>query len=268
MLIFCRDQSNHLNDHPRPEGVDIHHRYVWIMSVKGDGRVCLDTEIHHLIPGNSILIRPFQTHFYMDVRPRSICWVFVTFEHEPNIKLEKIHAQGAQQVSISIVPYVLDLLTSWSKSKDRGACPPLLSLIFEKSFLQASPKPIVKNKQEAADDHFVSKINQYGIENRHRPVAIPELAEILGMSSSSLRTRFQSLTGLTIGRHLRDLKLSYACELLYEEKLQISEIAERCGYDSPFVFSRAFRNHFHCTPSDYRTRSEQPLPIPSNPENS
>lgn len=252
VLVFPRRLSKHLSNRPSQVALDKHHRYVWIMSVRGEGSVSVDAGVHRLTPGKCVLIRPFQPHFYLDVTPQSICWLFITFEHEQNVKLDKINAHGANTLDPLTLGYVSDLLDAWNGKGEEAVWQVLFALILEKLAVQDSPTPAPSITETDINNLLVSKINKYGIENRHRQVAISELAKSLGMSPSYLRARFQTLTGRSLGKHLRDLKLNLACELLHDDKFHISEIAERCGYDSPFVFSRAFRNHFNATPTEFR----------------
>lgn len=252
VLVFSRRLSRYLNNRPSQVALDKHHRYVWIMSVRGEGSVSVDTGVHRLRPGTCVLIRPFQPHFYLDVTPQSISWLFITFEHEQNIKLDKINAHGSNTIDSLTLGYVSDLLDAWNGHGEEAVWQVLFALILEKLAFQDSPTPAPSITETDINNLLVSKINKYGIDNRHRRVSISELAKTLGMSPSYLRARFQSLTGRSIGKHLRDLKLNHACELLHDDKYHVSEIAERCGYDSPFVFSRAFRSHFNQTPTEFR----------------
>jgi transcriptional regulator GlxA family with amidase domain len=62
------------------------------------------------------------------------------------------------------------------------------------------------------------------------------------------------------------LKLQGARQLLTRTNLSVTEIAERCGFNSPFYFSRCFSKTFGVPPSALRTTPEQELPaLPDHP---
>jgi transcriptional regulator GlxA family with amidase domain len=59
---------------------------------------------------------------------------------------------------------------------------------------------------------------------------------------------------VSIGRHLRRLRLERACGLLRLGPQRVSEIAEQCGFSSIYSFSRAFRTTYGVSPLVYRHR--------------
>ena len=46
--------------------------------------------------------------------------------------------------------------------------------------------------------------------------------------------------------------MKMAVKLLADDSLSVNRIAERVGYNDTFTFSKAFKRHFGCAPSDYR----------------
>lgn len=50
----------------------------------------------------------------------------------------------------------------------------------------------------------------------------------------------------------KEYKLDYACRLIEDDELTISEISQKVGYSSPSKFSQAFKDYVGCTPSDYK----------------
>ena len=63
---------------------------------------------------------------------------------------------------------------------------------------------------------------------KKRPIAlsIRELAADLGMSTSNLRTRFRASCGVSLCRHMRELRLERARGLLRLTSVRIAEIAD------------------------------------------
>jgi AraC-like DNA-binding protein len=95
------------------------------------------------------------------------------------------------------------------------------------------------------------RINQIA-QRTGAPPSIKELARALGISSSHLRARFRASCGVSIGRHLRRLRLEQACGLLRLGPQRVSEIAEQCGFGSIYSFSRAFRLAYGISPLAFR----------------
>ncbi|MCD7060000.1 helix-turn-helix domain-containing protein [Pelagibacterium xiamenense] len=79
-----------------------------------------------------------------------------------------------------------------------------------------------------------------------------DIAGALGCSRAQLFRVFER-HGASIGGSIRSARLAYAAHLLVaHQRLNIDQIAYRCGYTSAASFARAFRAHAGCTPQAYR----------------
>ena len=103
----------------------------------------------------------------------------------------------------------------------------------------------------APEQGLVMRINQIAQRSGASP-GVREIAQSLGISPSHLRARFRASCGVSIGRHLRRLRLEQACGLLRLGPQRVSEIAELCGFSSIYSFSRAFRASYGVSPLAYR----------------
>ena len=84
-------------------------------------------------------------------------------------------------------------------------------------------------------------------------ISIPGLAAQCGLSESTLRRRFTAEYGMSPIRYLTKRRLTLSRELLKGE-CSLKEIAARCGFPSPLLFTRAFKNCFGETPSACRRK--------------
>ena len=84
-------------------------------------------------------------------------------------------------------------------------------------------------------------------------ISIPGLAARCGLSESTLRRRFTAEYGMSPIRYLTKRRLTLSRELLKGE-CSLKEIAARCGFPSPLLFTRAFKNCFGETPSACRRK--------------
>ena len=78
-----------------------------------------------------------------------------------------------------------------------------------------------------------------------------EVARKLGLSAITLRRRLSKL-GTGLRRIVTEERMSIARTLLGDGRLNVSEVAVRCGYGSTAKFSRQFRHAFGVLPSHYR----------------
>ncbi|MDR6553144.1 helix-turn-helix domain-containing protein [Paenibacillus qinlingensis] len=83
-------------------------------------------------------------------------------------------------------------------------------------------------------------------------LSLQELATTLGISNSQLTRRFQAAYGLSPVRFSTKVRLTRARLLLVETQDSLENIAEQCGFQNAFYFSRVFSQHMGISPSGYR----------------
>lgn len=83
-------------------------------------------------------------------------------------------------------------------------------------------------------------------------ITIDQLAQKYDISKTALKNCFKEVYGKPIFKWRKEYKLDYACKLIKEDELTISEISKRVGYSSPSKFTQAFKEYVGCTPSEYR----------------
>lgn len=87
-----------------------------------------------------------------------------------------------------------------------------------------------------------------------RPVTLPELAAICGLSSTHFARAFREAVGKPPHAYLIDLRLQRAVELLENTRLPVTEIALSCGFTQSQYFATAFRRRLGLTPRAWRMR--------------
>ena len=83
---------------------------------------------------------------------------------------------------------------------------------------------------------------------------LAEVCKHVGMSVRSLRRHLKAETGMTWEDYRHRSRLLQAISLLSEKDEPVSEIAARCGFESPSAFARVFRREMGESPRDYRHR--------------
>jgi transcriptional regulator GlxA family with amidase domain len=91
-------------------------------------------------------------------------------------------------------------------------------------------------------------------ETVERPLPLKQLAKRLSCQPRTLDRHFRARLGAPPGTVYRHLRLSAARKLIEDSRQSISEIALRCGYDSPAAMTRAIRQVYGATPSALRRK--------------
>lgn len=106
--------------------------------------------------------------------------------------------------------------------------------------------------KNAAHVNMVMRVQQHIRESLESTLSIQDIADMLGVSYSTLRKQFKEYTGLSPATYQQDLKLQRAKELLTTTNLSIKEIAYRLNFDSPDYFSAKFKIKTGRKPSEMR----------------
>lgn len=84
------------------------------------------------------------------------------------------------------------------------------------------------------------------------PLPLVDIAARIPTSMRSLNRLFKRHIGMTPGQYYLHMRLKAARRLIAETSLSMTEIALRCGFNSPQAFCRAFREKFNNTPKSWR----------------
>jgi AraC-like DNA-binding protein len=83
---------------------------------------------------------------------------------------------------------------------------------------------------------------------------LANLAELAGVSRSTLALRFKQVAGLPPLEYVSRWRMQLAARSLRNGQLTISSIAQTLGYESDSTFSSTFRRIMKCSPKEYRAR--------------
>jgi len=110
-------------------------------------------------------------------------------------------------------------------------------------------KSIAVNK---TDEEFLKKLNSVLIDNiSENDLNVERIAEIMGISVSTLYRKVKALTDLNSVEYIRLARLKKAAELLSEGNYRINEISYLVGFSSPSYFATSFQKQFGISPSQF-----------------
>ena len=88
-------------------------------------------------------------------------------------------------------------------------------------------------------------------------LSIERIAQSLFISPDYLRQLFKKTYGDSIMHYVIQQRLDLASHMLRDSTHSISDIAEQCGFQSPYYFSRLFKKYRNSSPSEYRKQHTQ-----------
>lgn len=117
----------------------------------------------------------------------------------------------------------------------------------------------INQMQSSQNKEFLQQCMEYMENNINNPqFSLESLADLFGISSQTLRSRFKLLTGKTMIDVMKKMRLDLACHLLASTEMDIGQIIENVGYLDASSFSRLFKKETGMTPSEYRMARSTP----------
>jgi AraC-like DNA-binding protein len=107
-------------------------------------------------------------------------------------------------------------------------------------------------KRFTSSNKRIEAIHNYLMKNYREEVNLAGLAELVSMAEGSLCRFFRMETGVTVFEYLNRLKVDFACKLLMDAELSITDVSLDSGFNNLSHFNKQFRKHAGMTPMEYR----------------
>ena len=108
----------------------------------------------------------------------------------------------------------------------------------------------IPNNQEYED--CLNDVDQYIRDNISQPLNREVLAAVAGFSVPHFHRIFTAQKGENIAAYVRRIRLQRAGWKLRMGAVDITQVAHAAGYDTHAAFSKAFKQQFGFSPSDFR----------------
>lgn len=98
----------------------------------------------------------------------------------------------------------------------------------------------------------IAAVQRYIRDHIDEPLNREVLAAVAGFSVPHLHRIFTAATGESVARYIRHVRMERAGRKLRMGAVDITEVALAAGYDTHSAFSKAFKQQFGLSPSDFR----------------
>ena len=114
-------------------------------------------------------------------------------------------------------------------------------------------RPFIPDKttKENADEEIFSKITAYLTDNLTSRLTIERICSDNLIGRSRLQKLFHEKCGQGIIEYFSHMKIDAAKQLIRDEQMNFTQVAENLGYSSIHYFSRQFKKLTGMTPSEY-----------------
>lgn len=96
-------------------------------------------------------------------------------------------------------------------------------------------------------------------------ITIQDLADAVHLSAGHLSRVFRKNTGITLEQYLIQQRIELAKRALLDPRLNVAEVADRCGFCNPAYFASVFKKHVKCTPKEFASQPHRWEPLAASP---
>ena len=97
------------------------------------------------------------------------------------------------------------------------------------------------NTFHQTESNRLNTIYEYVYQNFHTPISSKDVANLANMNASAFSRFFKSTHRKSFTRFLNEIRIGFACKMLFENKESITSIAYACGFSNISNFNRQFK---------------------------
>ncbi len=112
---------------------------------------------------------------------------------------------------------------------------------------------------------IVLAVSQIVEERGAAQITIQQLADAVHLSSGHLSRVFRRTAGMTLEQFLILQRVELAKRALLDPRLNVAEVAERCGFCNPAYFASVFKKYVNCTPREFASQPRRWEPLGAAP---
>lgn len=169
-------------------------------------------------------------------------------KHLFNISVQGIKIGVESGLKLTKIIQMLEVSTGFNRIIQLCDC--LNIIASHKDHLFLSSQDIEQFGQKGNEK--IDKVFRYTINNFKNKIDLQEVSSLVNMSIPAFCNYFKKSTKKTYIIFLNEIRISYACKLLSEGNLNISNICYESGFTSLANFNKQFKKTKHHSPSCYR----------------
>lgn len=160
-----------------------------------------------------------------------------------------IRLQGNLEVKIRKQLYKIIQEKGFERLNTLVHCLYQISISQEYELLSGIYHPISSEDQDR-----IGAIYEYSMQHYREPITLQQMADLTNQSVSNFCKYFKQNTKKTYIQFLNEIRIAYACKLLKESSISITEICYESGFRNWANFSSQFKKVCQMTPSEYRKK--------------
>ncbi len=251
-----------------PSLLHYHNEYELVYIKKGKGVRYIGSNSSAFSAGELILIGPGLTHYYKNeevlsdnpddfaeslvihFKPDFLGSCFFSLPEAAQIKLMLDLCEYGIQIEGENKEKIIELFSSLERQTGMEQLISFLNMLQLAS--TSGITTLVAGHVSGGKHDKMEDISRYLIENIANPILLDEISQKFGMSKSGFCHFFKRRTQHAFTSYLNELRISRACKLILENKLNITQIAFECGFNNISYFNTRFKKCMGMQPTEYK----------------
>lgn len=238
-----------------------HYHFLLTLITRGEGVQTLNGEDIPFSPGRIFILSPADFHKNTLREGESYDYYGVKFPYELlDRRLSGLCALNKLPITAKLSDGAFDvakqiferLIEEFREGSERVANQLYLQTMVEQLIIIALRE--YSEGDSSLQSAFLNRALGYLYTHFYESITIGDAAEYMGYTPNYFNTVFKNSLGVPFGKYLRELRLTYASNLLKSCEMPITEVAMESGFENSAHFSRSFHEKFGISPKEYRKK--------------
>ena len=128
----------------------------------------------------------------------------------------------------------------------------ILEIISHSTEYECLASPGYVNSFSQKDIKRMDQVYKYVKDHFTEDIMLEDIASIANMTPTAFCKFFKIKTNKTFSNFVNEVRIGYACKLLFDENLSISQICFKCGFNNLTNFNKNFKRFTKMVPSTYK----------------
>ncbi len=236
---------------------NIHSRYVLWICLNGCGSLMIDNISYVLKEGDAVITFPGQPHMRLPLAGQKVDWLLIRFSVREVAWLEILRSRPVC-LPEKAAHYLQELSNCYLSASETAEdsivaneCTYYLGLMLN-SMRMAESVDEALPLGDTRGNEYVRQVCRLVMSPEFAGRPFKDIARKVGITPGHLRTIFKEATGSSPKRFIQSYQISTIKNLLQHSSLNITQIAEKTGFDSVYSLSRFFSKICGISPRQYR----------------
>lgn len=239
-----------------------HDYYQFVYVRKGSGAVMIGDEVIRVSENDAVIIRRNEPHTFQVYSGKMETYEvkFILLDEEKDFLREDVRFlchDTARSIKHALrqIEYETDDVDEYSRDVISVEMCKIL-LFMKRELMRRREIADIKaiNDDDEVTDELLDKIRNYIDENISRNITVKDVSEFVCVEYKYFSHHFALRYGMRLKQYIRRKRLELAKELIVNSEMNMTAIAENCGFGTIHYMTRVFKAEENISPTEFRRR--------------